>query len=182
MKVYTKTGDKGQTSLIGGERVSKSHARLEAYGTIDELNSFVGLLVEYLEDSHDKEVLSQIQSLLFSVGGYLATPENKKQETIGISNKSIVMLEKEIDQISERLPPLKSFVLPGGCKSAALANVCRTITRRAERCIYCIPDISGIDSDSVVFVNRLSDYFFVLARKECFLCKKEEKIWRNPCE
>ncbi|MDR1119853.1 MAG: cob(I)yrinic acid a,c-diamide adenosyltransferase [Dysgonamonadaceae bacterium] len=183
MRVYTKTGDKGFTSLAGGERVPKIHARLEAYGTVDELNAFIGLLLEEITEFRDTEVLNNIQSLLFSVGGYLATPPAKAQQAqhflFGAAESR--MLEEEIDRMDALLPPLKSFVLPGGCKSAALSHVCRTITRRAERNIYKIDGFEEINPEILKFVNRLSDYFFVLARKECLSHEKEEKSWRSSC-
>ena len=182
MKIYTKTGDKGQTSLTGGKRVVKFHERLEAYGTIDELNSFIGLLIEYISNSNDKEMLEKIQSLLFSIGGQLASTEDVEPRAEHLSQTAIPLLEAEIDNIDALLPPLKAFVLPGGCKSAALAHVCRTIARRSERCIYRIPNISETAPNTLIFINRLSDYFFVLARKECILSQKQEKIWHNACE
>jgi cob(I)alamin adenosyltransferase len=181
MKIYTKTGDKGLTSLVGGERVPKTHIRLEAYGTVDELNAFTGLLLEEITDPHDREILDRIQSLLFSVGGLLATPPDKalKTEQFPLNADDILMLEHEIDRMDSALPALKSFVLPGGCKSAALAHVCRTVARRAERNIYRIDGYEEINSEVLIFVNRLSDYFFILARKECHFRGKEEKSWQS---
>jgi cob(I)alamin adenosyltransferase len=183
MRIYTKTGDKGFTSLLGGERVPKVHTRLDAYGTIDELNAFIGLLLEEITEFRDTEVLNKIQSLLFSIGGYLATPSEKTQQTqrFLLNEDEIRMLEEEIDRMDAILPPLKSFVLPGGCKSASLSHVCRTITRRAERNIYKIDDFEKINPEILRFVNRLSDYFFVLARKECLSHEKKEKTWQSSC-
>ncbi len=183
MKIYTKTGDKGQTSLIGGRRIPKSHLRLDAYGTIDELNAFTGLLSDTIDDLHDKEILLSIQSSLFSVGCVLASdPDAPQKSNISCpDNRDIVLLEKEIDRMDSILPPLKNFILPGGCPAASLAHVCRTIARRAERCIYRMEDLS-IDTNVLIFMNRLSDYFFVLARKECKSQGVDEKIWNNPCK
>lgn len=167
--VYTKTGDKGTTSLVGGQRVSKSHIRLEAYGTIDELNSFIGLLMCSIHDQSDRKVLSFIQNKLFNIGSYLATDASTtdvKNASL-IADKDINLLEFQIDEIDSQLPPLSQFVLPGGCESAARAHICRTVCRRAERLIFKITNEYAVDEDITIFVNRLSDYFFLLARKEC---------------
>ena len=167
--VYTKTGDKGTTSLVGGTRVAKAHVRLNAYGTVDELNSFVGLLICAIKDEDDLKVLSFIQHKLFTVGSYLATETEKispKAASI-IEERDIELLEKEMDSIDSQLPALRQFVLPGGSESAARAHVCRTTARRAERCIYLVKEEYPVDDKVLMFVNRLSDYFFLLARKEC---------------
>lgn len=167
--IYTKTGDKGMTSLVGGKRVAKAHVRLDAYGTTDELNSFVGSLIEKIEDEHDLEVLSYIQHKLFTVGSYLATETEAippKAASI-ITDKDITLLESEMDKIDSTLPPLRQFVLPGGSESAARAHICRTVCRRTERCIYRVKEEFPVDDLILMFVNRLSDYFFLLARKEC---------------
>ncbi|MDR2627340.1 MAG: cob(I)yrinic acid a,c-diamide adenosyltransferase [Dysgonamonadaceae bacterium] len=179
MKIYTKTGDKGYTSLAGGERVPKTHARLEAYGTIDELNAFCGLLLEEMKDAHSREILDKVQRLLFSVGGLLSTPPEKTQiaRHFLLTPADLLMLENEIDRMNDSLPKPTSFILPGGCKSTALAHVCRTIARRAERNIYRIDDHETIHPDTLKFINRLSDYFFVLARSECHTHGKKEKSW-----
>ncbi|WP_108821019.1 cob(I)yrinic acid a,c-diamide adenosyltransferase [Dysgonomonas sp. Marseille-P4361] len=167
--IYTKTGDKGMTSLVGGKRVAKAHVRLDAYGTTDELNSFVGSLIEKIEDEHDLEILSYIQHKLFTVGSYLATETEAippKAASI-ITDKDITLLESEMDKIDSTLPPLRQFVLPGGSESAARAHICRTVCRRTERCIYRVKEEFPVDDLILMFVNRLSDYFFLLARKEC---------------
>lgn len=166
--IYTKTGDKGMTSLVGGKRVAKAHVRLDAYGTTDELNSFVGFLAEKIEDEHDLKILSYIQHKLFTVGSYLATETEAippKAASI-ITEKDIQLLEREMDNIDSKLPMLKQFVLPGGSESAARAHICRTVCRRTERCIYKVKEEFPIDDQILMFVNRLSDYFFLLARKE----------------
>lgn len=166
--IYTKTGDKGMTSLVGGKRVAKSHVRLDAYGTTDELNSFVGLLIEKIEDEHDLKILSYIQHKLFTVGSYLATETEAippKAASI-ITEKDIQLLETEMDNIDSKLPMLKQFVLPGGSESAARAHICRTVCRRVERCIYKVKEEFPVDDQILMFINRLSDYFFLLARKE----------------
>ncbi|MDH6310373.1 cob(I)alamin adenosyltransferase [Dysgonomonas sp. PFB1-18] len=166
--IYTKTGDKGTTSLVGGTRVAKAHVRLEAYGTTDELNSFVGFLKEQVSDEHDLETLSYIQHKLFTVGSYLATETEAippKAASI-ITDKDIALLENEMDKMDSELPPLRQFVLPGGSESASRAHLCRTVCRRAERCIYRVKEEFPVDDHVLTFVNRLSDYFFLLARKE----------------
>lgn len=177
--VYTKTGDKGQTSLVGGKRVAKAHVRLEAYGTIDELNSFVGSLMCEIKDNADLKTLSYIQHKLFTVGSYLATETEDipvKEASI-INDKDIAMLEKEMDRIDNDLPKLKQFVLPGGSEGAARAHICRVVCRRAERCIYNVKELYPVDDNIMIFVNRLSDYFFLLARKESN--KHGEEIFWN---
>ena len=167
MKVYTKTGDKGLTSLVGGQRVSKCCDRLESYGTIDELNSHIGVLVTYCDDAQDIRFLTEVQQRLFAVGGYLATDckETELHESCRVTPEMVSDVEKEIDRLQEQLPPLHSFIIPGGTRAASFAHVCRTVCRRAERCILRLAE-SGIEIDANVtcYVNRLSDYFFVLAR------------------
>lgn len=166
--IYTKTGDKGTTSLVGGKRVSKAHVRLDAYGTIDELNSFVGLLRCEISDEHDSEILAFIQHKLFTVGSYLATETEDmapKAASI-ITDNNINMLENEMDKMDSQLPTLRQFVLPGGNEAAARANVCRSVCRRAERNMYRVMEEYPVDEQILKFVNRLSDYFFLLSRKE----------------
>lgn len=166
--IYTKTGDKGTTSLVGGKRVPKAHIRLEAYGTIDELNSFVGSLICEVKDEKDLKVLSFIQHKLFTVGSYLATETEAippKAASI-ITDNNIALLEQEMDRMDGELPPLRQFVLPGGSEAAARAHICRSVCRRAERCIYRVMEEYPVDQQTLMFVNRLSDYFFLLARKE----------------
>ncbi len=181
--IYTRTGDKGKTSLVGGQRVSKAHCRIESYGTIDELNSFIGLLMAELEDQHDLEFLLFIQHKLFTVGSYLATDQATTELKIEsrITPESIAKIEEEIDQIDGSLPKMTHFVLPGGCRSASLAHVCRTVCRRAERRIYTLAEEYEVEEPVLVFINRLSDYLFVLARKECLKNNGKEIIWDYTC-
>ena len=180
-KVYTKTGDTGFTSLVGGKRVSKTNTRIEAYGTIDELNSFVACLLDEIENREDREFLSRIQYNLFTIGGYLATEDNRN--TCQLSQEEIEILEKEIDTIDELIPPLKCFILPGGSKGNSLAHVCRTICRRSERCIYKIIEQEEVIASEVLkYMNRLSDYFFLLARKQSFVDSMDEIVWNKPCK
>lgn len=167
MKIYTKTGDKGQTSLIGGKRIAKDDVRLEAYGTVDELNSWVGCLVAELPAGRDKTFLTRVQHVLFDLGSTLALdPGSGDAERYGISfpPSHTAALEAEIDRMSEALPPLRSFVLPGGTRQAALCHVCRTVCRRAERRMYAMNARYEVPGEVLAYVNRLSDYFFVLAR------------------
>ena len=177
-KLYTKSGDKGMTSLVGGHRVKKTHPRLEAYGTIDELNAFIGLLIEAIEDEATRTLLLYIQSKLFTVGSYLATDPTKTEYKAEsrITAESIKKIEAAIDQTDSRLPKMKSFVLPGGTHAAALAHVCRTVCRRAERHIYYLAETEKVDENIFIFINRLSDLLFVIARKEC-VDKKDDEIF-----
>lgn len=181
--IYTGTGDKGTTSLVGGERVSKTHQRLESYGTIDELNSFIGLLVSSLEDQTDKDFLYFIQHKLFTVGSYLATDQTNTELNIEskVIPENITRIEREIDRLDASIPKMKNFVLPGGCRSASLAHVCRTVCRRAERQIYRLAETDPVEELVLIFVNRLSDYLFVLARKECIINDGKEIIWDYTC-
>lgn len=169
MKIYTKTGDKGETGLFGGERVSKNHIRIKAYGTVDELNSFIGLAITEVNNQEIKEILTDIQNKLFVVGSDLATPENEKNKKLNIQRTAadfITKAEKDIDLISDKLEPLRNFILPGGSKGAALLHICRTVARRAEREIVELKKIDYISDNILVFLNRLSDLFFVLSRFE----------------
>ena len=166
MKIYTKNGDEGMTSLVGGKRVKKCCARLDSYGSVDELNSFIGLLVTYITDEADIAFLQKIQGELFMVGGSLATDLSVSEARCEVTQAMISDIESEIDSLSVALPPLRSFVVPGGSRAAALAHVCRTVCRRAERCVFALIEEGGaVEENVAVYLNRLSDYFFVLARK-----------------
>ncbi len=166
MKIYTKTGDNGETSLVGGVRILKSDARLEAYGTIDELNSFIGLLRSKTLSEND--FLLEIQQNLFIVGGYLATDQSrtKLRDSFALSEKVITTIEEKIDEMQKKLPPLDNFVIPGENELSSLSHVCRTITRRAERHIYRLNGNGNmnIDKNLKIYMNRLSDFFFLYAR------------------
>ncbi|MDD3512004.1 MAG: cob(I)yrinic acid a,c-diamide adenosyltransferase, partial [Fermentimonas sp.] len=165
---YNKTGDKGTAGLVGGTRVPKTHIRLEAYGTVDELNSFVGWLNCVIENSEHQEFLRYIQHRLFTIGSYLATETESKQpkEASILTNKDIERLEKQMDLLDSQLPRLNRFVLPGGSESASRAHICRTITRRVERNVYKVAELYPVSEEVLIFLNRLSDYFFLLARHE----------------
>lgn len=166
MKIYTKTGDEGMTSLVGGKRVKKCCARLDSYGSVDELNSFIGMLVTYITDEADIAFLQKIQGELFMVGGSLATDLSVSEARCEVTQAMISDIESEIDRLSAALPPLRSFVVPGGSRASALAHVCRTVCRRAERCVFALIEEGGaVEENVAVYLNRLSDYFFVLARK-----------------
>ena len=184
MKIYTKTGDKGTTSLVGGTRVPKTHVRLEAYGTVDELNSNLGLLITYLPDEEDKILVRHIQDRLFAVGSNLATDLEKTDLKCAsvIHPEEIERIEKEIDRLDNLLPPLHAFILPGGSRSASVCHVCRTVCRRAERRILALAEQVEISSELLAYVNRLSDYLFVLSRKMNQDDKKGEIFWNNSCK
>lgn len=176
--IYTKTGDKGKTSLVGGQRVDKTHVRLDAYGTVDELNSFVGLLICDIMDLELKSFLLYIQNKLFVVGSYLAT-ETKDQtdeSAVIITDEDIERLETMMDKIDEQLPKLDRFILPGGSEASARAHICRTVCRRAERNVFRVANDFPIHEMILIFLNRLSDFFFLTAR---FVCQKngEEMYW-----
>ena len=178
--IYTKTGDKGNTSLVGGKRVPKTHIRLDAYGTIDELNSFVGLLVCEVKDVELKEFLLYIQNKLFVVGSYLATETEAQTPTSAqiISDEDVEALETMMDKMDAELPKLTRFIIPGGSESAARAHICRTISRRAERNVYRVADEYPIHEMILIFLNRLSDFFFLAARIECQK-KGKEMYWEQ---
>jgi cob(I)alamin adenosyltransferase len=181
MKIYTKGGDKGQTGLFGGERVSKNSERIEAYGTIDELNSFIGLAVEEVKSPETKAILQNIQNELFTLGSDLATPLNESNEKYKIPRvpKSFYEeAEKQIDKFEEQLEPLQNFILPGGSKASALLNICRTICRRAERRVVTLKASNDIGENIIIFLNRLSDLFFVLARYENMISGIPDIIWK----
>jgi len=182
--VYTRTGDKGTTSLVGGTRVPKTHARLEAYGTIDELNSFIGLLITYLPEGEEKAFLEQVQNNLFVIGSNLATDQNITQLRAAsvITPEMIASMEQRIDEVDASIPPLTAFVLPGGSRGAAVCHVCRTVCRRAERRILNLSEQAEVSPELLAYVNRLSDYLFVLSRKINQDEKKEEIFWNNRCK
>jgi cob(I)alamin adenosyltransferase len=166
-KIYTKTGDDGTTGLVGGNRVLKSNLRLDAYGTVDELNAHIGLLISIINDPAIGELLTEIQNKLFVVGSKLASDEKGKQITDGLACTidDIVRLEKAIDQYDAELPPLTQFILPGGSLQVSYCHIARTVCRRAERRVVQLAESTEIDNNIVQYLNRLSDYLFVLSRK-----------------
>ncbi|WP_294627947.1 cob(I)yrinic acid a,c-diamide adenosyltransferase [uncultured Bacteroides sp.] len=179
--VYTKTGDKGTTSLVGGSRVPKTHIRLEAYGTVDELNAHLGWLYTYLSDETDCDFIQSIQHKLFAIGSHLATDQVKTQLKPAsiITPQDVESIEQEIDRLDDKLPELNAFILPGGTRGASVCHICRTVCRRAERRILSLSETCTISPEVLAFVNRLSDYLFVLSRKINFDEQNSEIFWDN---
>jgi len=180
LKIYTKTGDKGQTSLIGGTRVSKHHIRIEAYGTVDELNSWIGLIRDQDIPSSVTEILKEVQDRLFTIGSSLASdPEKSRMKIPDLNEKDVKLLENEIDRMNAELPELKAFILPGGNTTVSYCHIARCICRRAERNVTHLSEESFVADLVIIYLNRLSDYLFVLAR---FLGKHLEasEIQWNP--
>ena len=180
-KVYTRGGDMGKTSLVGGQRVSKASARLEAYGTVDELSSHLGLLAAMMDDDAEKDMIIRIQNCLFNVCTNLATDQEQTPlyPSAYLPEGEIERLEQKVDEIMQMLPERQSFVLPGGTKEAAQAHVCRTVCRRAERRIVALSEVAQITPSILQYVNRLSDYLFVLAKKINFNANHSEIVWQN---
>ena len=183
-KVYTKTGDQGETSIIGGIRVKKSCERLEAYGTVDELSSHLGILASMLPDGEDKDLIIRIQNNLFSVCSNLATDQSQTPlyDSARLPDGEIQVLEHKVDEIMNLLPERQGFILPGGTQAAAQAHVCRTVCRRAERRIVALSEVTQISPETLQYVNRLSDYLFVLAKKINFNTGVSEIIWQKVCK
>lgn len=178
MKIYTKKGDKGQTSLIGGTRVPKHHLRIESYGTIDELNSYIGMIRSQGIDSHQQGVLKEIQDRLFTIGSTLAAdPERSKMKLPDLHDTDIALLENEIDRMNDELPELKHFILPGGDMPVASCHLARCVCRRAERITVQLAEESMVDERILAYLNRLSDYLFVLGRKVAQDNNSEEYVW-----
>ncbi|WP_293872520.1 cob(I)yrinic acid a,c-diamide adenosyltransferase [Flavobacterium sp.] len=185
MKVYTKTGDTGTTSLFGGTRVPKHHIRIESYGTVDELNSHIGLIRDQNLNQLYKNVLIEVQDRLFTVGAILATPPEKETlkngqkrlQNLGILESDIEFLEKEIDTMEDSLPQMTHFVLPGGHTTVSYCHIARCVCRRAERLAVHLHEIEPTNEQVIKYLNRLSDYLFVLARKLSFDLKAEEVQW-----
>ena len=183
-KIYTRTGDKGRTSLVGGVRINKGSARIEAYGTIDELCSHIGLLLAYFPaNDEERPLLVRIQSNLFIVGSHLATDlsQTPLPPSGQLPEGETDVLEQHIDQILDLLPEAQGFVLPGGTVAAAQCHVCRTVCRRAERRIAALAETDIVGTDIIQYVNRLSDYLFILAKKINFNAGQQEIIWEKPC-
>lgn len=169
MKIYTKTGDKGYTSLIGGTRVPKYHLRIESYGTVDELNSYIGMIRDQEDTSAEqKNILKEIQDRLFTIGSSLASdPEKSKMKIPDLFPEDIEMLEKQMDSLNDELPELRHFILPGGSQAVSFCHIARCVCRRAERLTVHLAGESTVDEKITIYLNRLSDYLFVLARKLC---------------
>ena len=181
MKIYTKGGDKGQTSLIGGERVSKTDLRVEAYGTVDELMAFTALLADKLMSderfSTIENQLRRIESQLMTVSALLAVGKGGEDKVAGLKAEATEELESWIDQMQEQLPTITKFTIPGGDERISLCHVCRTICRRGERAALRAAEVSEVDNGATVYLNRLSDYFYLLGRSVTALTNSEEILW-----
>jgi cob(I)alamin adenosyltransferase len=181
IKIYTKTGDLGKTSLIGGTKVSKSHLRIESYGTVDELNSYIGLVNDLLADEHSKIILKEIQDRLFTIGSSLACDPEKEplMKIPDLIEDDILLLETEIDYMNEALPEMRSFILPGGDIAVSTIHVARCICRRTERvCVHLQQENLFVDPLVIKYLNRLSDYLFVLSRYTGHRLKVPEITWK----
>ena len=183
-KVYTRGGDQGMTSLVGGQRVSKASVRLESYGTVDELSAHLGLLAAMLPEGDDQQFIQRIQSCLFNVCTNLATDQDQTPlyPSAHLPEGEIRRMEDAVDAIMALLPERQGFILSGGTPAAAQAHVCRTVCRRAERCIVALSEEATVSPEVLQYVNRLSDYLFVFAKKLNFIAGKSEKVWQNTCE
>lgn len=178
MKIYTKTGDKGTTGLLGGKRISKSHVRIEAYGTVDELNAYIGLLRDQEINRPRSEFLKIIQEKLFVIGASLATfPGKDKVKKPDVYPEDIGSLEAEIDSMESQLQPLTKFILPGGHQVVSFCHIARTVCRRAERCVVNLQEVEEVKENVVQYLNRLSDYLFVLGRLIAKELNVEEVTW-----
>jgi cob(I)alamin adenosyltransferase len=179
MKIYTRTGDNGTTGLIGGSRVKKYNIRLEAYGTVDELNSYIGVVRSMQTEEHADAILERIQHKLFVIGANLASDETVPmiKQQLPCGKADIELLEKEMDQMIDVLPPLNNFILPGGCQASSFCHIARTVCRRAERRIVELSEKAEVDSNLIKYINRLSDYLFVLSRKISMDQKAAEILW-----
>ncbi|WP_194777450.1 cob(I)yrinic acid a,c-diamide adenosyltransferase [Pararhodonellum marinum] len=178
MKIYTKSGDEGTTSLLGGKRVSKAHLRIDAYGTVDELNAYIGLLRDQEINEKRGDFLKEIQDRLFTIGATLATvPGKEKVKRPDLHEEDITVIESEIDRMEKTLPPLTRFILPGGHQVVSFCHVARTVCRRTERCVVALSELEHVDEMIIKYINRLSDYLFVLGRLIAQELKIEEVTW-----
>ena len=179
MKIYTKTGDKGTTSLIGGTRLSKAHVRIDAYGTVDELNSYIGLLRDQPVNKNRRDLLKEIQDRLFTIGSHLASESDQKKKILpDLLDEDITLLEREMDSIDSQVPALKSFILPGGHQSVSFGHVARTVCRRAERAVIHLQQGEEVEDIVIRYLNRLSDYLFMLCRAMTYELDIEEVTWK----
>ncbi|MEO7482115.1 MAG: cob(I)yrinic acid a,c-diamide adenosyltransferase [Ferruginibacter sp.] len=180
-KIYTKTGDLGNTSLIGGTKVPKSYIRIESYGTVDELNSYIGLVRDSITDERSRTVLLEVQDRLFTIGSSLACDPVKetKMAIPDLKEEDIILLENEIDAMDNKLPEMKSFILPGGHSSISIIHIARCVCRRAERIIVHMQEENmAVEALVIKYINRLSDYLFMLARYIAFLIQVPESPWK----
>ena len=181
MKIYTKTGDAGKTSLIGGTKVLKNDPRIEAYGTVDELNSYLGVVSDHCNDEHAKNILKEIQDRLFTIGSELACDPQKdtKMRIPDLHESDIGLLEKEMDTMDAELPPMKNFILPGGMPAVSFMHVARCVCRRAERCCVNLKELEdSVEPLIIKYLNRLSDYLFMLSRYTGMKNNAPEIIWK----
>ncbi|MDB5190525.1 MAG: cob(I)yrinic acid a,c-diamide adenosyltransferase [Segetibacter sp.] len=180
-KIYTKTGDLGKTSLLGGTKVSKAHIRIETYGTVDELNSYIGLVSDLVGKNQIQLFLKEIQDRLFTVGSSLACDPEKEplMKIPDLKEEDIIRLEQAMDKMNEELPAMKNFILPGGHQAVSTAHIARCVCRRAERlCVHLQEENEFVDALVIKYMNRLSDYLFVLARYIAHLLDAEEIAWK----
>jgi len=182
-KVYTRTGDKGETSLVGGVRIKKSDIRLEAYGTVDELSAHLGMLVAMMENGEERDLVVRIQNNLFNVCTHLATDQSQTPlyPSAHLADSEIALIEERIDSLMKQLPERQGFILPGGTTAACQAHICRTVCRRAERRIAALAEVAKTDPEISQYMNRLSDYLFVLAKIINFNAGSNEIVWENVC-
>lgn len=180
MKIYTKTGDKGSTSLVGGTRISKGELKIEAYGSVDELNAWMGVLSDFAVNFHRKDLLKEIQDRLFTIGADLASESEivKQKKVPDLLETDIELLEKEMDAMNEEVPPLRAFVLPGGDLAISYCHVARTVCRRAERLVVRLSETDDVNPLVIKYLNRLSDYLFVLSRMNTHELGVEEVTWK----
>ena len=181
MKIYTKTGDHGETGLFGGPRVRKDHCRIEAFGDVDEVNCLLGLARAMALPPEIEATLQRVQHELFALGAELATPEPEKHQVPQVGDHAVALLEQEIDRLEEQLPPLTQFILPSGCEASVRVHTARTVCRRAERRVVALVDAdSSVSERSIRYLNRLSDYLFVAARFTNLRAGVEEVPWQKP--
>ncbi len=179
MKIYTRTGDEGLTSLIGGTRVKKSHLRIDSYGTVDELNSYLGLVRDQPVNQNRKDLLQEIQDRLFTIGASLASdPEKPTRQVPDLYEADVIVLEEEMDKMDAVLPPLRAFILPGGHPAVSFCHVARCVCRRAERLVISLQEESFVEPLIIKYLNRLSDYLFVLSRQMAQELQTEEIAWK----
>lgn len=176
-KIYTKTGDTGETSLFGGKRLPKHHIRIESYGTVDELNSHIGLLCDLIEDEGSTAILKEIQDRLFTIGSNLASDPEKEMPVPDVVASDVDLLESEMDKMDDTLPALKHFILPGGHPTVSHCHIARCVCRRAERHVTQLQEQSPVEAILIQYLNRLSDYLFTLARFQAHQLKVEEVKW-----
>lgn len=179
MKIYTKTGDQGTTSLVNGTRLSKAHIRIDAYGTVDELNAYIGLLRDQPVNAARRDVLKEIQDRLFTIGSHLASePDNSHKKLPDLHDADSILLENEMDAMDATLPPLRAFLLPGGHASVSFGHVARTVCRRAERAVIHLHEHEPVEEQVIRYLNRLSDYLFMLCRTMTQELGVEEVTWK----